>query len=184
MPVDWEASARKLYRAGALAVRRFARQHAGLEVCFFAFDADPRQGYVFVSLDTLANNTRVAKQLERKAILSRQKNLQGDRAWCQAKSQLSTPAVSPFNTNTGDFAYPEYVAVEFPAWRRLAERADYPAEEYVESNARLVLWRVVEQLVADEAFLALNRASPFLVGYGIHDQEAVILRLLNWPRGV
>jgi hypothetical protein len=44
------------------------------------------------------------------------------------------------------------------------------------------MWRVAEQLAAEDAFAPLTMASPFLLGYSIHDQEEVILRLLNWPK--
>jgi hypothetical protein len=35
--------------------------------------------------------------------------------------------------------------------------------------------------VVKKAFAPLKLAAPFLVGYSIHDQEEVILRMLNWP---
>ena len=57
-------------------------------------------------------------------------------------------------------------------------------DDYLESNARLVLWRVTERLVEDDAFAVLKMASPFMIGYGIHDQEETILRFLNWPSSV
>jgi hypothetical protein len=44
-----------------------------------------------------------------------------------------------------------------------------------------MMWRVAERLVADEAFRPLMLASPFMIVYGIHDEEEAILRLLNWP---
>jgi hypothetical protein len=44
------------------------------------------------------------------------------------------------------------------------------------------MWRVAERLVSEDAFAPLLLASPFMVGYSVHDQEEAILRLLNWPR--
>lgn len=187
MAVDWAMSDRKLYMASVAAIKRFARENSGQSVCCFFFDCDePRYGHLSISLDTPENNVRAVKELESYAIKIRSKNLQGKITWEWAKYQLSTPLLSPFNTDSGDFEYREYAEVEFPAWVKLAAKGKYPQgaehqDDYLESNARLVMWRVAEQLVAENAFASLTLASPFLLGYSIHDQEEVILRLLNWP---
>lgn len=186
--MDWEASDRKLYKASVAAIKRFARENSGQSVCCFFFDCDePRYGHLSISLDTPENNIRAAKDLEAYAIANRAKNLRGELTWEWAKHQLGTPVLSPFNTDSGDFEFPEYAEVEFLAWVKLAAKGNYPKgaehqDDYLESNARLVMWRVAEQLVAENAFAALTLASPFLLGFSFHDQEAVILRLLNWPK--
>jgi hypothetical protein len=187
-PIDWLSSDQKLHKASVAAIKRFAREYSDAEVCCFFFDCDePRYGHLSISLDTLANNVLVAKELEKDAIEARRKNLRGKLSWQCAKHELSTPVISPFNTNSGDFEFAEYAEVDFPAWVKLAEQVNYPKgsddeDDYLESNARLVIWRVAEQLVKEKAFAALNLASPFLLGYSMHDQEEVILRLLNWPK--
>jgi hypothetical protein len=183
----WEASDRELHKASVAAIQRFAREHLGVAVCCCFFDCDsPQYGHLSISFDTAANNARVVKDLERYAIEKRAEYLRGKLTWQWAKHQLGTPVLSPFNTNGGDFEFREFAEVKFPAWVELAEKGDYPKgaaheDDYLESNARLVMWRVVEQLVAENAFAPLALASPFLVGYSLHDQEEVILRLLNWP---
>jgi hypothetical protein len=188
MADDWGASDRKLHKASVAAIRRFARENPGVEVCCFFFACDePRYGHLSIGLDTTDNNARTVKELEQYAIENRARNLLGKITWEWAKYQLSSPALSPFNTNSGDFEFSEYAEVEFPAWVKLAERGKYPKgaeheDDYLESNARLVMWRVAERLVADDAFAPLKLSSPFLLGYSIHDQEEVILRLLNWPK--
>ena len=188
MADDWEASDRKLHKASLVAIKQFAREHPDDEVCCFFFDCDePRYGHLSISLDTLENNIRSAKELERFAIKNRRKNLRGKLTWQWAKYQIATPVLSPFNTDSGDFAFPEFTEVSFPTWVKLAERGGYPKgdeheDDYLESNARLVMWRVAEKLVAEEAFAPLKLASPFMVGYSIHDEDAVILRLLKWPK--
>jgi hypothetical protein len=73
-------------------------------------------------------------------------------------------------------------------WNASEEQRYYPIglahqDDFLESNVRLVLWRVAERLVADEAFKPLTLASPFIVGYEFHDGEDVVLRILNWPAG-
>ncbi len=184
---DWQASDRKLHKASVAAIKRFVREHRGQAVCCFFFDCDdPQYGHLSINLDTPENNVRAVKELEAYAIAARASNLRGKLTWEWAQHQLGTPALSPFNTDSGDFAFPEYAEVKFPAWVRLS-RKGYPKraeheDDYLKSNARLVMWRVVEQLVSEEAFARLTMASPFLIGYSIHDQEVVILRMLNWPR--
>jgi hypothetical protein len=187
--IDWVTSDERLDAASVAAIRRFAAEHPAEAVCFFAFDTEPRYGYVLIGLDTLVNNVRSVKQCESFALGQREKMLRRADAWQHAKYFLRTPVLAAFNTNSGDFAYSQYDRVEFPEWREAAERGDYPtgpdhADDYLESNGRLVLWRVAERLVADGALATLKLASPFLVGYSIHDQEEGILRLLNWPAEV
>jgi hypothetical protein len=186
MTIDWAVSDERLYAASVASISRFAVEHPGETVCFFAFDTEPRYGYVWISLDTLACNVRSVKRRESFAIGQREQTLRRVDAWQHAKYFLKTPILTAFNTNSGDFAYSQYETVEFPEWRETAELGDYPTgpaatDDYLESNGRLVLWRVAEQLVADGAFASLKMASPFLVGYSVHDQEESILRLLNWP---
>lgn len=182
----WDASDRRLYAASVAAIKQFVNEHPAQELCAFFFDCDdPQYGKVHISLDTRSNNIRSVKELERFAIESRRRNLQSKR-WQYAKYNLSTPVLSLFNTNSGGFAYQLYATVEFPEWIEMAKKGDYPKagehdDDYLESNARLVMWRVSEQLVDEDAFGPLRLASPFVIGYGVHDQETAILRLLNWP---
>jgi hypothetical protein len=188
MEHDWSKSDERLHEAAFSAIQTFAKEHGNAEVCCFFFDCDdPQYGLVHISLDSLQNNMRSAKQLEQYAIESRIRNLKGKTPWQWAKYQLTSPVLSPFNTNGGDFEFGCYRTVEFPAWRELAESKDFPhsaehEDDYLASNARLVMWRVAERLVSGDAFAPLLLASPFMVGYSVHDEEDAILRLLNWPR--
>jgi hypothetical protein len=186
---DWSKSDERLYEAALSAIQAFGKEHGNAEVCCFFFDCDdPRYGLVHISLDTLQNNMRSAKQLEQFAIEQRNTYLRRTPMWAGVKHTLSTPVLSPFSTNGGDFEFGCYRTVEFPAWRELAQSEDLPdraehEDDYLASNARLVLWRVAERLVSEDAFAPLLLASPFMVGYSVHDEEEAVLRLLNWPRG-
>ena len=51
----------------------------------------------------------------------------------------------------------------------------------MEGNLRIVLWKAIERLIASDAFAPLCLASPFRVGYQLHERELVVLRILNWP---
>jgi len=188
MEHDWSKSDERLHAAARSAIQGFVKEHGEVEVCCFFFDCDaPQYGLVHISLDSLQNNIRSAKQLEQFAIEHRNRNLKGNTAWHSAKYRLTTPVLSAFSTNGGDFEFGCYRTVEFPAWRELAGSKDLPAgaeheDDYLGSNLRLVMWRVAERLVSEDAFEPLLLASPFMVGYSVHDEEEAILRLLNWPR--
>lgn len=188
MELDWSKSDERLHEAALSAIQAFAKEHGLVEVCSFFFDCDdPQYGLVHISLDSIQNNMRSSKQFEQRAIERRDRMLKGKPEWQSAKYRLSIPVLSPFNTNGGDFEFGCYRTVEFPAWRELAESQDYPQgakheDDYLASNARLVMWRVAERLVSKDAFAPLFLASPFMLGYSVHDEEEAILRLLNWPR--
>ncbi|MGZ5508385.1 MAG: hypothetical protein ACXWKH_18590 [Limisphaerales bacterium] len=188
MEHDWPKSDERLHEAALSAIQTFAKEHRNTEICCFFFDCDdPQYGLVHISLDSIQNNMRSAKQLEHYAIERRNRNLKGKNLWQSAKHQLTSPVLSPFNTNGGDFEFGCYRTVDFPAWRELAESKDIPQtaeheDDYLASNARLVMWRVAEKLISEDAFAPLSLASPFMVGYSVHDEEEAILRLLNWPR--
>jgi hypothetical protein len=183
----WKASDEKLYKASLTAIRRFAREHREMEVCCLFLDSDdPCYGHISISLDTLENNIRSTKKRERSAIDHRRKYLYKPEAWRNAKYQIEIPVLSPFNLDGGDFAFQEYISVDFPSWVRLAKKNDYPRgreheDDYLEANVRLVMWRVIERLVKTQAFDFLTLASPFMTGYSLHDEGGVLVRLLNWP---
>ncbi|HEX4614063.1 MAG TPA: hypothetical protein VH092_38125 [Urbifossiella sp.] len=190
---DWEASAERLHAACVAAIGRFAVDHAGEPVCFFALDAEPLSGSVHLGLDTLANNVRVTRERAAAAVAARGTELRRADAWNGLRRtlnhSLNHPIVSVFNTDRAGFAYPDYAVERFPEWGDVEtwpELDDY--YPYLEPNVLLVLWRVAERLVAEGAFGGLTLASPFAVGYGIYDGEEYgfrqnIIRLLNWPVG-
>jgi hypothetical protein len=187
MKINWRQNADEIFDWSKAAINRFAREHRGEKICSLFFDTDPEYGYVLIAFDTLENSLRSARSSERLARERRAQNLTGKLTWEWAKYQLSTPVLEVFNSDSGGFAYPEYDTLEFPAWQKLAKSGDYPRGEehdndYLEGNVRIVLWQVTERLIENRCFRSLTRASPFMIGYGIHDQESVILRILNWPK--
>jgi hypothetical protein len=186
---DWAASENRLHAACVAALNRFALEHPGDAVCFFALDAEPLYGVVTIVLDTFANNVRVVKEREAVAVSAREAELRQADAWKGVRRglnhPLNCPMLSAFNTARQDFAYPDYARERFPEWTDIEtwpELDDY--YPYLEPNVLLVLWRVAERLVTEGAFGALKLASPFMVGYGIQEEKGFqqnIIRLLNWP---
>ena len=88
----------------------------------------------------------------------------------------------PFGITTFQF----FREIKFPEWREYAESPEYPQQQenendYLEGNFRILVWRVVEELVENGTFNCLKSSKPFLISYGLHDQEQRIIRILNWP---
>jgi hypothetical protein len=181
---DWTTSDERLHAACVAAIGRFAVEHPGEAVCFFALYAAPLDGEAWLALDTLANSVRVAKERETKIVAGRATELRGADAWKQAKGRLEQPMLYPFNMDRASFAHPHLAGVRFPEWDTRPELNDW---EYLSSNAWLVVWRVAERLVAERAFQSLTLAAPFIIGCGIDDDEdgfrEGVIRLLNWPAG-
>jgi hypothetical protein len=93
---------------------------------------------------------------------------------------------SPPSAWRAAFAYRGLAGVDFE-WRDADTYAELHEWDYLSSNAWLVVWRVAERLVAEDAFRRLTMASPLVVGCGLDDDEdgyrEAIIRLLNWPAG-
>ena len=169
MPHDWAESDRRLYAAARRAVRAFVAEHPAEDVCALFFDCDePRYGRVAFSLDTPANNRRVARNLEAHVVATREQLLRDDEhAWRSAKYALTSPPVGVFSVESGGFAFPQYRAVTFPTWRQLAKSrskvlppAGEERDEFLASHVRLVTWRVTERLIADDSLAPLATGRP------------------------
>jgi hypothetical protein len=183
---DWDVFETKLRIASIDAINRFADEHPDKSVCFFAFDSEPRYGYVLFAFDTFENNIRSARKVEQFTIKSRTDRLTQRRYWNRAEYYLCHPPVTVFNTNSGDFEFPQYAEVRFPEWEAIGKSGGIPKQhehddDYLDSNVRILFWNTAQYLIAESAFDALKMARPFMIGYGIHDQEEQILRVLNWP---
>ncbi len=185
--ISWKKAEDKLFKWSVAAIEKFASEHPDEEICFMSFDTDPIYGYVLLAFDTLENSIKSCRKREKFALETRIKNLTKDWSWTWAKFQLSSPVLNMFNTNAGDFKFQEFASIEFLEWQKLAESGKYPKgteneDDYLESNVRILIWKVSERLIAKNCFHSLNLATPFMIGYAIHDQEEVILRILNWPQ--
>lgn len=105
------------------------------------------------------------------------------------KTTLHAPLalISDHNPHIGHFAYYQYDKVTFQKIEDFIEKGDYPKrgefeDDYLEGHTRILLWKVIERLIASDAFSNLHLASPFRLGYGIHDEADLALRILNWPQ--
>ena len=183
---DWESFDERLRAATVAAVGRFAREHADEPVCFVGFDADPRGGTVLIAFDTPAHSVEAAEALQRFLVEDRRRSLVHPHSWRAAKYHMTLGGLQPYMTEPAMFKFPDFARVEFPEWPAIAA-AEGPrpnaahVEGYLVGNARLLLWRVTERLVADDALAPLKPASPFAVCYSVRGEETAVLRVLRWP---
>lgn len=140
-----------------------------------------------ICLDTLSNARSRARENEQEVIEHRKKILGGKDAWKMARSLLAEPGIIDYALAVDLFTYAPYVDIFFEDWEvlssnELAPKSQAWEESYLEGNTRLVLWKVLERLIDSDIFSHLHLSSPFRVGYQFHDQELVVLRILNWPQ--
>jgi hypothetical protein len=183
---NWQKIEDRLFEESKAGILRFAAEHPETICSFFAFSANPVYGEFHLDFDTPENALEVAQRNEQEAIKWRSELLQGAEAWRHATSRLTFLRVLDYSRDVGSFAYPDFVELSFKELDDHIYSEDYPEsgeyeDDYSNGNGQLVMWRVLERLIEDGVFSALRLASPFRVGYKIHDGvELVVLRILNW----
>ena len=164
----------------------FSAEHLDEEICYFAFDSEPYYGYILICFDTTENSIFEAKLSAQRSMDHAEEFIQKDYDWQMAKSAMISANALPFTNNTGDFKYQGYAEVNFEGWQEFADSAAYPggdfdeADDYLEGNMAIIFWKVIDRLIREGHFSALRMASPFYAGYGFHDEDQVLLRILNW----
>lgn len=185
---DWQDIENRLYEFSKAGILRFAAEHSEAICSFFAYDAHPVYGEFNLCFDTPQNALESAKLNEKKAIKWRNELLQREEVWRHAASRLTFRKVIDYSPDVGSFAYPDFMELVFEELQEIGFDPDYPEsqdyeDDYANGNGQLVMWKVLERLIEDGVFSSLRLASPFRVGYKIHDGvELVVLRILNWPQ--
>lgn len=185
---NWQDIENRLYELSKAGIVRFAAEHPETTCSFFAFSANPVYGEFHLCFDTPENALECAQQHEHKATERRNRMLQGPEVWRHATSRLTLPRLTDYSPDVGLFAYYGFVELFFKELDDLGFDEDYPESReyedgYSNGNGQLVMWRVLERLIDEGVFSTLRLASPFRVGYQIHDGvELVVLRILNWPQ--
>lgn len=184
---DWQSLEDRLFEQSKALILRFAAEHPDVTCSFFAYDTHPAYGEFLPSFDNSENMLRMAKEDEQRAIARREKMLKREWSWRSAHTMWRSASDS--SPDVGYFAYHIYAEIRFAELEELSMSGNYPQtnhkseDNYIDGNVRIVLWKVVERLIADEAFAPLRLASPFRVGYQFHDDgQFIVLRLLNWPQ--
>ena len=174
----------RLLDASRAAIRRFAIEHPDTEVCYFAYDSEPRYGYVLICFNTSHSNLRYVRECHDRRVEYRKKLLSQPCWRDSAYHQVKTSSVLPFCDNTGDFAYPDFAEVKFPEWTTIAETGDYPKEfgdvvSYLENRVALTFARALDQLAEGGSLAVRKLSTPTLFGFGFHDKDQIVVRMLN-----
>lgn len=186
---DWQSLEERLFEQTSSVIRQFATEHSDVTCSFFAYDTDPGHGYFLPSFDTYENSLQQAQKNEQWAIEQRQKMLSQDWSWNSASYLSKSPRITDYSPDVGYFAYHIYAEFHFPELVEFRENESYPQkrndaeDDYLEGHVRIILWRVIERLIMNDAFAQLRMSSPFRVGYQFHDEDLLVLRILKWPGG-
>lgn len=185
-PPDWEEIEETLFAKAEAAILQFASEHPD-EICsFFAFAWMPVEGDFSICFDTWGNAIRAAKEHEQFILASRNTTLGQDWSWESAHYFSTADQIVDYAPDVDIFAYSPYVDIWFAGWAEFSESDQYPQSQrgkgdYLDGNTRIVLWKVLQRLVENDAFARLRLSSPFRVGYQFHEEELVVIRILNWP---
>ncbi|PUA36615.1 hypothetical protein C8Z91_24860 [Paenibacillus elgii] len=182
---DWKEVEERLFQESVSAIKQFSAEHANEEICYFAFDSEPYYGYVLLCFDTTENSVIEAKRSAERALDFTAQSIEKGMNWQMANSYMTGANLLPFTNNTGDFKYQGYTQVDFQGWQEFADSDAYPKgysedQDYLEGNLSIVFWKVIDRLIRENHFSVLKMASPFFVGYGFHDKDQVLLRIINW----
>ena len=166
------------------AIISFSSTHPNEEVCYFAFDCDPIYGYVLACFNTTDNSLRYVKERQERNLLRGKKILGNDKYRDNAYYYVESLNVPPHCNNTGDFKYQGYSEISFPEWEEYSRSDEYPKSEghkddYLDNRVAFIFWQALTQLVEEGAFSNLKLASPTLVGFMFHDQQEIVVRILN-----
>ena len=183
---DWELFLDRLVKSSKESIQSFASEHPAEEVCYFAYDSEPRYGYVLTSFNTTQASLKHAKKQNDYHTRYRRQLLEKPGWFDHAYYQASVHSVLPFCDNSGDFAYQFYRNIEFPEWQEFANSAEYteaddPYKDYLLNRVARLFCRATDKLVEEDAFKPLRLASPTLIGFGFHDHYQYVLHMLNLP---
>ena len=178
---DWASAEGVMFERSAAVIRQFAADHPDELFAAFAFTVDSDYAGVALNFDTLENSLAEAQRAERYQVEHRNRLFATDRVWQNARSYVAhhTNRVDDCNLR-GSFKYDLVTFVELAVWE------DYfnGSEDCPELEGRVIvsLWRVVDRLVASGAFDGLRKSAFFRVAFSFHDDEMIVLRVLNWPK--
>ena len=183
---DWDGFLQRLKAETRQAIERFSAENPDKEVCYFAYDSEPCYGYVLTCFNSSESSVKYVRDWHDRSVRYCGERLAKD-AWRNcAYYQVKANAVLPFCDNTGDFDYQGFSDINFPEWESLAASEHYPQvasheDDYLQSRVVLIFWRALQELADEGAFAKLKLASPTLLGFGFHDDDMVVVRMLNIP---
>ena len=183
---QWDIFFQRLVEGTRAAIQQFATEHPTAEVCYFAYDSEPCYGYVLTCFNTTDAEIRHIREWHDRRINYRKEILSNDVWRSNAYYQVKANSVLPFCNETGDFAYQGFTELRFPEWEAFAQSETYPEhrdheDDYLECRVALIFAKALDTLAEDGGFEKLRLASPTLLGFGFHDQDQYVVRMLHVP---
>ncbi len=183
---DWQTLEDQLVGRSRQALLQFATEYPEVTCSFFAYDVHPYAGDFLLSFESIEHSLKQAQEQEQWAIARRSEMLSREWSWRAAKYFSTAELVTDYNAEVEYFAYHLYADLHVEELNQLSASEEYPQggeteNNYIEGNIRIVLWKVIERLIASDSFSPLTLASPFRAGYQYFGEELIVLRILNWP---
>jgi hypothetical protein len=176
----WSTAQETLFEWSMAVIRQFAAEHPAELCSALAFTVDSDYAGVALNIDTLENSLAEAQRQERYLIEYRNRMFAREDGWRDARYFVAhhTNRVDDCNLR-GSYKYELVAFVKLAAW----EEYFYSIEDCPELEGRVIqaIWRVVERLVSSGAFESMRLSTCFRVAFGFHDDELIVLRILNWP---
>ena len=181
----WREVETTLVEQGKIAIERFATEHPDLTCSFFDIAADPLSGEFFFCFDTPHNAIYQAMKQELFTLGQRQSQSYWKRSESWRYAGAFSASLLEYAPSANLFHYFSYAQLSFD-WLAFTDSEAYPEreegqEDYLEGHMCIAIWRAIERLIADKAFLRLHMTAPFRIGYQFTEEELIVLRLLNWP---
>jgi hypothetical protein len=187
---NWNQVEIVLLEESLKALTQFAQEHPEDTYSFFAFGVVTEPSCSFLlCLDTEANSVRSAQEKQEYINELRQKMLRFKDSWRTASIYIDKERTYPYNLKVWEFTYFHYYTIEITSWPEFSYNDNSPNhgptyDTYVEGNIRVVIWKVIKELIQKDAFSRLKKTSPFHLGYQLlqeDEQEMVIINTINWP---
>jgi len=180
---DWRRAEELLFEWSRTVIQDFGREHSRESFSLFAYVVDSLFTGVSINFDTPANSLSEAKRHQRREVKARNHIFEQDRGWERARYYVAHPSrqIDDFN-HRGSWRYELIEFVPLTEWGTFfAEGDDEQRGAELEGRVIVALWRIVDRLVQAKAFDGLRRVAPFRIGFKFHDEDFVVLRILNWP---
>ncbi len=183
---DWQEVETTLFEKSKEAIERFAKEHPDVQCSFFAYSADPISGEFAISIDTPENALQQARKEELRVYQWRKGWLATPDASKYTHEYLKKPNSTDYTSIVDYFQFAFYEYFMFDGWTTFFDSDSYPEsqpleDDYLAGNVRIIIWKVFERLIQEQVFSQLNTTSFFRLGYYFHEEDLIVLRILNWP---
>lgn len=178
---DWQSAEDILFERSQEVIRQFASEHTNEVFSLFAYSVDCEFTGAALNFDTRENALKKARRQESSRIKHLNSLFALEHRWEHARYEIAhhTNRMIDFNLRSS-WKYNLVAFVELPVWENFFNSDEETSE--LEGRIIVSLWRVVDRLVAAGVFDVIHQGEPFRIAFGFHDDETIVMRILNWPK--